>query len=131
MDTNTVHLVEKFGDKMDQYFQALADKAGVATDHFWPIFVKQQYIEGISLLVLLMIGFIACVLLFRMGINHVENFDSRNYPKSTPKVLIGFIAGTILSAIVFIGFATEGSATIGKIINPEYYAVQSLVQMVK
>jgi hypothetical protein len=45
MDTNTEQVINQFGNKLDNYIQITASKLGVATDHFWPIFVRQQKIR--------------------------------------------------------------------------------------
>ena len=63
-------LVEKFGDKLDQYITVLASKAGVAADHFYPIFVRQQVITGIFELSLMAIGLISGIGLICLGISN-------------------------------------------------------------
>ncbi len=37
--------------KVESALNAIAAKIGVGIDHFWPIFVRQQIIEGIGVLV--------------------------------------------------------------------------------
>ena len=138
MDTNTVQLIESFGKKMDGYFSALAAKAGVATDHFYPLFVRQQSIEGITTLISLTILLVIVVLLFRMALKNVDNkyngYSNNNDAGEAmkfAKTLIGFILGAVLTLLLIITIGTDGMTAIGKLLNPEYYAVNSLVQMVK
>jgi hypothetical protein len=132
MNENTTQLMEKFGDKLDHYLQALADKAGVAAEHFWPIFVKQQMIEGITVLFFIILFGLLSFFLLRMAINSVDG--ANNYEgtyKDVSKTAIGYVAGIILAFACFFTILVEAPPSIGKIFNPEYYAVQSLVEMVK
>lgn len=138
MDTNTVQLIESFGKKMDGYFSALAAKAGVATDHFYPLFVRQQTIEGIITLIALTIGVVITILMFKMALKNVDNnYDgySRNNHQGEAakfaKTVIGFVLGSVFTLLLIIMIGTDGMTTVGKLLNPEYYAVNSLVQMVK
>ena len=128
--TNTIppttsQVIEKFGDKLDQYMGALASKAGVAADHFYPIFVRQQVITGVTELLLLGMGAIVAYLLIRMGIANGRLDDAED------KSMFGYFAGTAIGIIIFFNVMIMGSDAISKICNPEFYAVQNLIQMVK
>lgn len=128
-------LVEKFGDKLDHYITALASKAGVAADHFWPIFVKQQMIEGIYVGCLWCIGFLIALTSLTIAMRNYPNSANedleKQHPTSTPKTIIGFIVFAVLTGICAISAMAMGQEIISKIFNPEYHAVQSLVNMVK
>ena len=124
MNENTTQLMEKFGDKLDHHLQALAIQAGIATEHFWPIFVRQQMIEGVTSLFAMVLSALIAFFLFKMFINSSKEDNS-------PKNVIGFVFGMVLSIMCFGIMINEGANSIGKIFNPEYYAVQSLVEMVK
>lgn len=127
--TTTVQLVDKFGDKLDQYINALASKAGVAAKHFYPIFVRQQRITGIFELSLMFIGIVLSILLFLMAWIFSKNNEKYGGEGKTTLSTIGAI---FLIIVTGIGMAAQGrSDSIGKVFNPEYNAVQCLVQMVK
>jgi len=128
MDTNTVQVIEKFGDKLDTYIAAFAAKAGVATDHFWPIFVKQQVIEGwvncIHSLILLLV-FLFCVTVIIKNAKIVEENGT-----AVAKTVICAIIG-VMFLFGFLFSISEAYAGIGQIFNPEYSAVRALTSMVK
>lgn len=137
-------LVEKFGDKLDQFITAIANKAGVAADHFYPIFVKQQRIIGITNMSLILIGIVFVVLLARNGFNinkqyelekakenpsrYCDRYGRVEYPGTA---IASFILAAVITVVVVITTMAIGADTIGQIANPEYSAVQSLVSMVK
>jgi hypothetical protein len=147
MDTNTVEVIQSFGTKLDSYLQALASKAGVATEHFWPILVRQQMIEG---LVPLVIGAIAlsvllyCIKVFRSHIGLANESVSIPHYADTPKQqaeqaaayeklrkanasrFITVVSGFFGAICVFILLSTlwDSKVIAGKILNQEYHAVQ-------
>ena len=129
MNTNTVQVVEKFGEKLDEYLGALANQAGVAAEHFYPIFVRQQTIEGFVGLVLILLFSIVVFVFLRMGFNNIVNFQNDN--AAGIKCPLGFIGGVVLTIILLCILLNDGSTVVGKIVNPEYFAVKSLVEMVR
>lgn len=136
MDTNTVQVIESFGTKLDTYITALASKAGVAADHFYPIFVTQQRIEGITSLACWVILAVITVFVIRFSLKNISlaNDKEKSYGEQGTaeiKSIVSGIAGAGSALILLISFGSSSTATIGKIINPEYTAVQSLVKMVK
>jgi len=138
MDTNTVQVINQFGDKLDQYLGALANKAGVAADHFYPIFVRQQMIEGLTGILILAVVAVAAVFFLKVGLLGAKSADAGDKWDAgwldTSRTIIGFVVGGACVLAVFISLVSTNSPfsnSIGKILNPEYYAVQSLVNMVK
>ena len=129
MDTNAVQVIETFGNKLDHYINALASKAGVAADHFYPIFVHQQTIEGVFAIVSLIGAGIGAALCFRMAIKNLGAKYSEE--DKSAKSVLGFILGAVLTLGFVIGFTSVGQQSVSQLINPEYYAVQNLVHMVK
>ena len=133
MDTNTLQIIENIGDKLSGCFNVLAEKAGVAADHFYPIFVRQQMIESVTTLVFISLGLIFTVWLFRMGVGNLKeaNCGSENQNITTGKAFVGFSLGAILALVLLMVIGENGTQLFAKILNPEYYAVQSLINMVK
>ena len=127
MTTNQVQLIEQFGNKIDGYVQVMANKAGVAVEHFWPVFIKQQQIEGIytlitiGVMVLVGIGLLFCDR--KQSFLTDDDFDCPNLRLFTS------IAGVILLASVLL--TSGGRIATTKIINPEYFAITKLVEMIK
>ena len=124
---DTTQVINKFGEKLDQYLVVLASKVGVAADHFYPIFVRQQVISGISTLLFLALGIIVSTLFIRWAITNLKFNTSAAETKS----MFGFFAGIAIAIIVVLNIVIGGSDCVSKICNPEFHALQSLVQMVK
>lgn len=133
MDTNTTQIVTEFGNKLDGYIEVLAAKLGVAVDHFWPIFVRQQFVEGLTIVVILIVLLSAGVFLLSMGVANTRDINRKGKEKDylLAKGIIGW-AGGLLCMLAFAGgLSSSGVESISKIANPEYYAVQALVHMVQ
>jgi len=125
MTTNQVQLIEQFGSKIDGYVQVMANKAGVAAEHFWPVFIKQQQVEGIYTLII--IGVIALVGIGLLFYNRKQSFiNDDNFPNLRLFTLIG---GVILLILAL--FTTDGKIAITQITNPEYSAIMKVVEMIK
>lgn len=124
MTTNELQVIEKYGDKAINALQSLADKAGQSVDHFYPIFVKQQMIEGsINLSMITFLIVFGMVVLLR-------NKDVWTDNEVSFKCLV-----TILGAFSFcIGallMLLAGANIISQIINPEFAAVKQIMTMIK
>jgi len=133
MDTNTTQVIEAFGNKLDQYLNVLAEKAGVATDHFWPVFIRQQSIEGYMELLSYIIVVVVGIWIIRVFQKNLPLSNERDPIVALPafvKCLLA-VAAIFLLSIAFTVKTDDLGNSIGKIINPEYSAVQSLVRMVK
>ena len=131
MNTNTVQVIEKFGEKLDQYLGALANQAGVAADHFYPVFVRQQAVEGwAAILIFLLLSTVAFFLL-KMGVKYMPTVESVWKNSNEVKSISGFTSGGILGLVLLITLLVEGTTVLGKVVNPEYSAVKSLVEMVR
>lgn len=131
MDTNTVQVVTEFGNKLDSYIAVLASKAGVVAEHFYPVLVRQQVIEGWSSVALLLVSLIGCILAFTVVFKSIPKNDPDDI---TPKQVVSSITGGVVGVILFLItlFETgELSTDISKINNPEFHAIKSLIQMVK
>ena len=125
--TNTVNPnLVYVGEKVDSLFTALSAKIGVASDHFWPIFVKQQQIEGITPLVFMTIGILLSFILFKLA-NKMRKADISNDECYMPLYIISIVIVGISVMWFFIG----GSDCVGKIINPEYSALKEISNLFK
>ena len=58
--TNTLEVIQTFGNKIDSYIQIAAEKGNQTVEHFWPIMVRQQSIEGWTFI----IGFSLIILIY-------------------------------------------------------------------
>jgi hypothetical protein len=125
MDTNTLQVIEKFGSKMDTYIQAAAEKAGMAVEYFWPIYVKQQYLEAIASLCVIAFFFSLAVGLITIG-------KGKRFIDGDP-TLFGMrnIVGGIICLPLLMVIMAETSSIITGIMNPEYAAFKALLSQIK
>lgn len=106
-------------DRLD----ALAAKMGVAAEHLWGVLVKQHLIYGISAV----LGIIAVLALgFYAGRQARKIPGDLENSKGEPNLKFVLYAANALSVVaaVLIFFMAEAVA---RLINPEYYALQELL----
>jgi len=124
MDEATVNNIS---DKLQQAFSALAEQLGVATDYFWPLFVKQQVVEGIvaTALYFALVLFVGVCIILAWKIKDKLNEQEGG---------IGNVVFGLVLLFSFAIFAANSNAlveAITKIFNPEYHAIQEVMKMVK
>ena len=131
MTTNELQLIETFGNKVDNYIQIIASKSNMATDHFWPIFIKQQYLEGWGILgtgvFFILLGLFLC-LLFRKQPFFTDYSAEADCPT---KRFFTTIIGLIVLFVTFIVLAIKSLDIISKLYNPEYAAIKEILWMIK
>lgn len=131
MDTNTVTVITQFGEKVDGYINVLAAKAGMAAEHFWPVLLQQQVLEGWWGIGRILLCAIGCALAFWLLFRSLPCSNERYVnEKKFVGCIIGAVAGLLLGIATCLNLADLGDS-IAKINNPEYYAVKSLITMVK
>ena len=118
--------------KAEQAIEALAYKLGVASEHFWPLFVKQQLIEGWTSMVLLVATTVVASTLLTMGCLQKGTFfdDDDDHPRPRFFLTIAGSLGLFFSVTMIL--IDNGLArTFSHIVNPEYQALRDLIGMVK
>lgn len=112
------------GQNTQALIEKLAAQIGVTVDKVWPWLVRQQVVEGWSALAMIAAAVLlgACFLgvAYRLG-------KTRSDEVFMPFLLIGgtlFLGGLL---VLLMG----GSYLVRQILNPEYFALKDLVQMVK
>lgn len=127
MTTNEIQLIEKFGDKTVAAIQQVATKLGQSVDHFYPIIVKQEVVQGYAFLFSAYIPLIVAAII----IVYYTKFKKIDWDESISLGQVLFI----LSAVAMIGVGTialVGTAeAINHIVNPEYYALTDILKMIK
>lgn len=126
MDENTQQVITQLGDKLDSYINILAEKLGVAAEYVYPLFVKQQMIEGISTLSLIMLCCITSIICLIFG---VKGGNKKNWGDGGYVILI--FTGGIMGIISICALGHNFTDCISQIMNPEYAAIQDIIQMVK
>ena len=105
--------------------QPLADKLGTTAQYVWALQVKQAYVDGFVALASFLLG--ATMMIGSIGIL----FKLINREKvSDGEVWLAI--GSIISIIIgFVICASCFSTILNCFINPEYYALQHLIKLVK
>lgn len=116
--------MENVEQKAIEILDAIAAKLGTGVDHFWPLFVQEQLIQGrIGLLsglaILLATGFGA-----RFMWLHISKCDD-----DMDRTLGKFIL--CLCALVFTSMGCVTLLGAEKLINPEYHALKAVLEMVR
>jgi hypothetical protein len=111
--------------KVIEIIDQLATQFGVAKEFLWEVLLQQQYVEAAQLLVgaCFLVGVIIFgYWLFRKGVR--EEFKTSE----------GDVGATVFGMGVCLGGAGGLLATlcsaIGRLINPEFYALQEILRMV-
>ena len=103
--------------------QPLADKLGTTAQYVWGLQVKQAYVDGFVALGGLMFGIFLCVLsvVITRGLVKYKSCDLDD------AVIIGFLFFVVGLAFILIKFST----ILNCFVNPEYYALQQMIKLVK
>jgi len=130
MNTESISMVTEYLDK-------LGAKLGVGVEHVWPWLVRQQYIDAIT--AWFFFAVISTVMFFyvRYMLAHWDPRDKDGnrrkdvfnicYEDFEPFAFVGGIGLAILLVVA----ATTSFCTVTQVLNPEYYALKSLMSMVK
>ena len=122
--------IQRLVDLTEKGLTELAIQLGVSLPQLWGILIKQQYVEAAQAF----FGFGICLFLVsfvykkKEAIEKFRKGDSDSYDNfdRTMLLLLLFLGLLTITIITFIG-AMDG---IGKIINPDYYAIQDLVNFI-
>lgn len=119
---------------VDKWLEVVAEKLGLGIEHFWPIIVRQQVIEGLITIAF----FFVCVTIFLWLMRKVlilrEKWDPNN-PKWTEEETKYFICSIFAATFFILSFAVIVSIiadnAITHIINPEYHAIMDIGKTLK
>ncbi|AJA41403.1 membrane protein [Geobacillus virus E3] len=127
------NLSEKVWDKTSEWIDGIgvvvkemAKQLGVAAEHVYEVYTKQMFAEGLTtILIYLLFTLIAIVLSFI-----IYRFLNKDIKED--KDLLFFPAiPIILWILMSLMFSPELHEAILKMINPEYYTMKNLLEMVK
>lgn len=125
---------EKALDKVMQYIDALAAKLGVAAEHVYGVLVRQQLAEGITHTAILTVSFIVSLVTFVIIFRALANYVGYNDEPCVIGLTITGFSTFVLFAANFVLFAANVILLPGyimHIINPEYYAIREILDVIK
>lgn len=122
---------------MTQTFEAakpaldsLAAKLGVAAGHMWAVLVRQAYVDAFSNLVFMAI--IAVMWFYAIkGYARYRKLDSRVREDVFEDWIFAFVFGGIIFGILTIAAVAALFISIGELVNPEYYAIKTVLDALK
>ena len=127
--TNTLEVIQTFGNKIDSYIQIAAEKGNQTVEHFWPIIVRQQSINAYSSISFVLFFLTVSLILLFLGHKNLKKQGVIGYNDDKTASLL--ISGFFILGSVIVTFLVEGSDIASKILNPEYFALQEVIKMIK
>lgn len=132
-------------DKIFSYIDAMASKLGVASQYVFVTLVKQQVIQGIvdlfTSIIVLIVAFIGFKVITKLTVKASKEIKEHNnkspygYKKDWmdyPHIILPSVSvGIILIFAVLVTILDTMPNAILKISNPQYYAIQELLDTFK
>ena len=103
-----------------QKIDLIAAKLGNGVEHFWPIFIRQVYID--SFISIIVFVFCASVLCFLSVLCY-----KKRHQDDMPLEFVGFVVFIIATIVSFAIFIMYGFS----FLNPEYWALQDVISKFK
>lgn len=126
MNTNTTEVIKIVTDKIDVAVATLSAKLGVATDHFYPILVKQQSITAITNIAVSLMSVTIFFLIFKKIRSLVDEDGECTEGNEMASAFAIFLSE--VSCIFLLVALTNGIPTL---LNPEYAAFMDVVKSIK
>jgi drug/metabolite transporter (DMT)-like permease len=104
----------------------LAQKLGVAAEHVYTVLIRQQFAEGIYAIIIIavaVLGLLLAVIIFKLCFKHGDKGEEGI------AIFLGCTAACIGATALFVILSSTGNVL--KVVNPEYYAIQEIIKMVK
>jgi uncharacterized membrane protein len=138
LDKETVDLFRDIGGDIKVVVSDIASGLGVAVERVYYVLIRQQFVEGISSIIT---SILVCSLLvwlaffyFKKLILSVDPEErKKRFENNVPFIFIG-IGGMVLALVTFVVVLVNihtVSSDIGKMINPEYYALEKIMEMIR
>jgi len=108
-------------EAMTQYLDKVAEKIGTGTEHIWPWLVRQQYVEAVFSLALLIV--VCCAI----GVGFVL---WRKITNSGVAEVLGVFLG-IFAMVALVFCVINCLVEVPGIFNPEYHALMDILGKVK
>jgi hypothetical protein len=121
-------MVDKIYNDISTAIATLAEKLGVATEHVYNVLVRQQFYEGIFALIAVLLSIIATLFLFKLFKIGLKLRDEKN---EITGIGASYCVLSVISVSIAVSICFQYASGIVKIVNPEYYAIQQILQMVK
>jgi hypothetical protein len=115
--------------KVEALFNKLGEQIGVGAEHFWPIMVRQQQWTGIIGSIAMVGAFALAVALFVFWCRKLAKLEWN--PDANPGITIAFVFTGIAVIGIAIAIFVCASCGITMIFNPEYWALEDLIERLR
>ena len=111
-------------NQLKELFNPIAQKIGESTNFGWEVVLRQQIIYGILNLMAVLVGIIIAIITYKLWKHFSEDSNFNFQDGRTGIIVIGSIIslGLIIRGLVF---------GIPYLLNPEYYAIQFFINLIK
>ncbi len=118
-------LADKYLGKTTEYIDQFAAKLGTTSEYAFEILVKQQVAAGISgivfFAVVMILSIIGTIISTKMHFRLKTNYEYCD----------GWLAGIIIGFVIILLALAGLLYNVRLIMNPEYYAIQDIVNFIK
>ena len=130
--SETERIVDKYSSRIKEFVYELAESLKVPVEYVWEVLTKQALVESITFIIILVLGLLL-MLPFMTFCKKVEDWD--NLIDKDSNSLVGeFVFKLILGIVGLIGFIIglfHIDVIVQGIINPEYYALNKIFELLK
>lgn len=120
-----------FSEKIELVLGKVAEKFGQGVDYFWPIFVRQQIVEGLAMIGLTLLGIlflVGLILVFKATLKRADFGESRWNRYATISLVVG-TSFCLLTFAMTLGISSNINEVVTGLINPEYQALVDVIRM--
>lgn len=113
--------------ELQEILKVLADQFGTTVSHLWGVLVKQQMIDSITTIAMIVAMAIICILSIIVLVRHVKKYGDEFSDSEIPVLVSGaiaFVSGLFLMIIVPVCFTD----IVTGFINPEYGALMDILE---
>ena len=117
--------------EVEQVLDLLAERFGTTVEMLWGVLLRQAYMEGIFNIVYGVFLIAACVAMCFIWIkimNHLRKTRGEIIDLN-PALLIPLVVASIFTLIGLIQTPFVVTEAIGKMLNPQYYALEKILLM--
>lgn len=123
MNENTTETI----NQLKEVFAPVAAKIGVGAQYGWEVVVRQQYVEAFGSFLQFLMGVVTAYVTYRIvkyGMNELKQDDDSLWVVG---IWVLGIGGALLSLVLMSGLYDA----IAHVINPQFYAIEFFLDLVK
>jgi hypothetical protein len=126
--TETERIIDKYSDKIGAFLESTAEALKVPVAHVYEILVRQAIAEAITYTIVGILGIISMFICIKFLVKEEEiKRDTYDFP------LYGIVGGGIgIAGLMFlVVFAFSINNIVTGFVNPEYYAIHEILDILK